>query len=290
MKFFANNWFLLGVGVAIIGSCGASGQKKNQQQNAKTQTVEQTKENKKPEKVKEIALPSGYKRLPADSGSFAFFLQKLSLKKDSLVRLFNGQLKLNQSAQYAIIDIDVGSRDLQQCADAVMRLRAEYLFETKQFDKIKFHFTSGHLAEWSKYAQGYRAKISGNTVTWVKTATPDNSYTCFRQYMDLVFSYCGTKSMNNEVSSISIKEIKPGDVFHETGNPYGHAITVMDVAQDSTGNPIFLLAQSYMPAQDIHILINPTNTKLNPWYSLKEGQSLITPEWHFPSGSLKRWK
>jgi hypothetical protein len=30
----------------------------------------------------------------------------------------------------------------------------------------------------------------------------------------------------------------------------------------------FLLAQkSYMPAQDIHILVNPSNDKLGPWYS-----------------------
>ena len=135
--------------------------------------------------VGQIPPPSGFYRLPLDSLHVGSFLRNLSLKEDNQVYLYDGSLKYNQSAQYAIIDIDVGNRDLQQCADATMRLRAEHLFQTGQFDKIQFHFTSGHLAQWLKYAEGYRAKISGSSVTWVKLANKDTSHANFRKYMNL---------------------------------------------------------------------------------------------------------
>jgi hypothetical protein len=40
------------------------------------------------------------------------------------VLLYNGAPKFRQDVHAAVIDIDVGTRDLQQCADATMRLRA----------------------------------------------------------------------------------------------------------------------------------------------------------------------
>jgi len=47
--------------------------------------------------------------------------------------------------------------------------------------------------------------------------------------------------------------IEPGDVMIRAGSP-GHAMLVVDVAEDERGRRIYLLAQSYMPAQDIHIV------------------------------------
>lgn len=43
----------------------------------------------------------------------------------------------------AVIDIDVEKRDLQQCADAVMRLRAEWLWSIGTKDRIAFNYTGG---------------------------------------------------------------------------------------------------------------------------------------------------
>jgi len=93
--------------------------------------------------VKLIPTPIGYKRIDVAEGSFAEYLINLSLKtKNNKVYLYNGELKYNQSAQFAVLKIDVGKRDLQQCADAVMRLRAEYLYEQKRYSDIHFNFAS----------------------------------------------------------------------------------------------------------------------------------------------------
>jgi hypothetical protein len=65
-------------------------------------------------------------------------------------------------------------------------------------------------------------------------------------------------------------------------------VLVVDVAEDSKGRRAVLLAQSYMPAQDIHVLRNPS-TPDNPWYVIESDGPLTTPEWDFPAGALRRF-
>ena len=53
--------------------------------------------------------------------------------------------------------------------------------------------------------------------------------------------------------SVPYTSLQPGDVFIKGGSP-GHAVIVVDVAiYPQTGKTVFLLAQSYMLAQQIHI-------------------------------------
>lgn len=238
--------------------------------------------------INRIPTPPGYERVHTDSGSFASWLRYIPLKEGRpFVYLYDGSKKPNQQAQYAVIDIDTGDKDLQQCADAVMRLRAEYLYATQQQDKIQFHFTNGFLCDFKKWSEGYRPKVQGNTVTWKKTVLPGGIYPSFRKYMETVFIYSGSQSLSGELTSKDFLAMQPGDVLIHGGSP-GHAAIVLDVAQHrQTGEKIFLLAQSYMPAQDMHVLINPANRKLSPWYSTSAGTDLITPEWTFSKTELK---
>lgn len=241
-------------------------------------------------KVKEIPAPNGFVRDKLAKDSFALYLRNLPLKADNTVHLYNGKPKTNQEAQYAVINIDVGKRDLQQCADAVMRLRAEYLYQQKQYDKIHFNFTSGARANYVDYAEGSRAVVLNNQVRWAKTAKKNYDYKTFRKYLDLVFTYAGTQSLNKEMNKINLDEIRPGDVFIQTGFPYGHAVTVVDVATDTaTGIKAFMLAQSFMPAQEIHILKNPAKGN-DPWFYTNFKKELVTPEWTFTAIHLKRFR
>lgn len=239
--------------------------------------------------VKEIPAPSGFVKDTMVENSFATYLRNLPLKEDKTVLLHNGKLKPNQEAQYVVIKMDVGKRDLQQCADAVMRLRAEYLYKEKQYNKIHFNFTNGERAEYTEYADGHRAVVLNNQVRWAKTAEKDYSYKTFRKYLDLVFTYAGTHSLNKEMYKINLDEIRPGDVFIQTGFPYGHAVTVIDVATNPvTGVKAFMLAQSFMPAQEIHILKNPSKNN-DPWFYTDFKKNLVTPEWTFNAKHLKRF-
>lgn len=110
--------------------------------------------------------------------------------------------------------------------------------------------------------------------------------------MNRVFMYAGTASLSKELLTVPYTSLQPGDVFIKGGSP-GHAVIVLDVAVDpATKKKVFLLAQSYMPAQQIHILVNPISKKLSPWYELEEVDSgkLYTPEWTFEKKELKRFK
>lgn len=233
--------------------------------------------------------PNNYKRIDAPENSFASYLQSFPLKPhNSKVYLFNGELKNNQNIHCAVLNIDIGKRDLQQCADAIMRLRAEFLFEQKQYQKIHFNFTNGFKANYSKWRSGFKIKVVGNQVNWTKTTDTQTTYKSFRNYLTVVFSYAGTLSLEKELLPTEIKNLKIGDVFIQGGSP-GHAIIVVDMAINNIGEKMFLLAQSYMPAQDIHVLKNLNNKKISPWYSATNLQSLSTPEWRFTNDDLKRF-
>ena len=237
----------------------------------------------------EIPPPERYERVAAEAGSFAHWLRNLPLKKEGTpVYLYDGRKKGNQGAHFAVVDIDTGTQNLQQCADAVIRLRGEYLYSRGLYSSIHFNFTSGDEASFTTWAAGYRPVVNGNKVQWVKKAGEDSSYTNFRRYLTTVYIYAGTYSLSKELNPRSdIHDMSIGDVFIEPGFP-GHAVIVVDMAENNKSDKkVFLLAQSFMPAQDIHVLKNPDDAGLSPWYELDFGRTLQTPEWRFKDTDLK---
>ena len=233
--------------------------------------------------------PDGYKRTEVDSTSFANYLRSLPLKPyGSMVHYYNGEEKRNNAVAAAVVDVTVGDKDLQQCADAVIRLRADYLRSSGREDEIVFNFTNGTPASWDKWKNGYRCIISGNNVRWEKSATYSETGKTFNNYLETLFIYAGSLSLEKELIASNTGDIQAGNVFIQGGSP-GHAVIVVDVALNDAGEKLFLLAQSYMPAQDIHVLINPNDEDISPWYRFNKGDKLITPEWVFESGSLKRF-
>jgi len=239
-----------------------------------------------------ISPPEDYRRMPVDSDSFAGWLRRLPVKPGRPeVHLFNGRPKGRQDLHEAVIDIDTGDRDLQQCADAVIRLRAEYLFSMKRFGDIHYNFTSGDTAFYSDWRKGFRPQVRGSRVSWRRTAEPDFSHEAFRDYLETVFAYAGSYSLESELVPVEDQsDMKIGDVFIQGGFP-GHAVIVVDMARKpGTGEKVFLLAQSYMPAQDIHILRNLNDQELSPWYRVDFGEVLETPEWDFERTDLARFR
>ena len=247
-----------------------------------------------------IPTPPGYERVEVDPDGFTCWLRHLPVKPaGSPVKLYNGRLKGNQNAHCAVIDIDVGNKDLQQCADAIIRLWAEYLYSRGRFGAIHFNFTSGETCEFVKWAEGIKPIVEGGLVSWTKPPRPltrtspkDLSYANFRGYLDTIFAYAGTQSLAGELRKVDVKFIRPGDVFIQGGNP-GHAVIVLDMAESNKGGRrCFLLGQSFMPAQDIHVLKNPrpADQGIAPWYDVVFGQQLATPEWKFNRADLMRFK
>jgi len=233
--------------------------------------------------------PKGFVREVHQAGTFAHWLGEQELHPEGTsVMLYNGELKNRQDVHAAVLRISVGKKDLQQCADAVMRLRAEHLFAEQRYADIHFHFTSGFNAEYSRWIKGERIAVKGNVCSWKSGGMPKNDHATLSSFMEIVFSYAGTLSLSKELKSAGTSSVQPGDVFIHGGSP-GHAVIVMDVATHADGRQAFLIAQSYMPAQQIHVLKNTRRPELGAWFIFGDGDKLYTPEWTFDWSDRKRW-
>jgi len=233
-------------------------------------------------------VPENYERVFKDA--YSEWLIEHPLKNFNRVKYFNGRVKHNDGIYAAVFDYEIGDRDLHQCADAAIYLRASYNYASKFQDRLGFHFTNGDQAWYLDYLNGATYVPINNgadiEVVWNKPRK-DNCKT-FRRWLDAVWTYAGTWSVEKyDTEPVSILEIQPGDVFIQGGFP-GHAVTVVDVAVNDRGHRIFMLAQSYMPAQEQHVLINPAIGDV--WYSADNMSFIITPEWTFEPTDLRRFK
>ena len=208
----------------------------------------------------------GYRRVKIDPNSFGAYLRKFPLKDDWTLYYYNGDKVKNQFGGYAVLDIDLGTRDLLQCADAVMYLRASYLYAQKRYQEIHFNALSGKRMNYTDYVQG------------------DYSPAKFRKYMDYVFSYANTVSLEKELPQHKIEDVQIGDVFIVGGNP-GHAMIVVDMAVNANGERALLFAQGMMPAQSVHVVTNIEHGEDSPWYMIDKyldwGTLFVFPNYVF---------
>jgi hypothetical protein len=202
-----------------------------------------------------------------DVNSWQYFLQHLDVV-DSPVVDYRGKPIGYQEKSAGIIPYDVGKTDLQQCADALMRLRAEYLFGQKRYDEIGFHFTSGQYYTWNEYCKGMRPLPAGNSIRFVNTTAAAKNHESLRKYLDIVYTYAATISLAKELKPANEFEI--GTIVIHPGSP-GHCFIIIDEA-NRNGKKFFKLAEGYTPAQSIYVLCNIYQKDKSPWYELKRGK------------------
>ena len=211
--------------------------------------------------------PSGYERIYNDE--YSKFLRQLPLKTENIVLYYDGGKKPNYQTYAAVFNYDIGNKDLHQCADAAIYLNAMFNYQVGDWYKIKYRANSGKLMAYTSFAY----------------AKKKNS---FKSYLEYVWAWAGTWSLEKyDTFRIDIKDIKPGDIFIQGGSP-GHSITVVDVIQNDVGNKKYMLAQSYMPAQEQHILFNPEKES-SVWYDLNDEEIIVTPDWDFWKTDLRRF-
>ncbi|MCR5076546.1 MAG: DUF4846 domain-containing protein [Prevotella sp.] len=231
-----------------------------------------------------FTLPKGYTRVTLPPGTFGAFLRRLPLKPaGSDLHYYNGSIK-QRNYDGAVMDVDFGHAAAEQCADAIIYLRALWLWQTRQYDKIHFNFTNGFRADYSRWAKGDRIHV--NQRTWrcwySRDAKEDYSYRTFRKYLTIVFTYAGTASLEKELMPITGKELQVGDVIINGGHP-GHTVIIVDKASDKAGHAVYLLAQGYTPAQEIEIF--------NTWFVINpQVKYLETPGWTFRGNYARRFR
>lgn len=238
-----------------------------------------------------FAPPPGCRRVPVAAGSWGEWLRGLPLQPAGTpARLYNGQLKDRPEVVAAVVDIDVGTQDLQQCADAVIRLRAEYLF-SQDPNKVHFHLTTGYDFWFSDYVAGRTFRVKKEEVLPAPKPVEAPIHAALERYLLPTFGYAGTLSLGRDLRPVALGQAQPGDVLLHGGAP-GHAVLVADVAEHPrTGQRYLLLAQSYLPAQSIHLLRNVAAPALGAWFTVPgpEAAELATPERTFGTRELGRF-
>jgi len=238
-----------------------------------------------------FAVPAGFVRVAAAPGSFAEWLRDLPLKPaDSAVTLHDGRPVADHGTVAAVVDIDVGRSDLQQCADAVMRLRAEYLFSRRLTGLIGFELYSGERYRFAAFAEGVTPMLAGERIAWQSGPPRDGSHASLRRWLDTVYAFASTRSLAHELRPVEDPAAAAiGDVFIHPGSP-GHAVIIVDLAVDpADGRKLALLAQSSTPARDVHILRNTLDPASGAWFALSAGRPLATPGRVFAPSELKRF-
>tara|TARA_R100000935_G_scaffold27670_2_gene47869 strand:+ start:419 stop:1132 length:714 start_codon:yes stop_codon:yes gene_type:complete len=208
--------------------------------------------------------PEDYKRTIQSNYHNWIISRKINTKDK--VKYYDGESIKGLNVYYkAKFVYDIGKKDLHHCADAVMYNDARYFFDTKQYKKISYTFS--HNAKVYSYTKQFK-------VFNEKT---------FKKYITMVWGYAGTWSLKQyDTVEINIRQMQVGDMFLIGGFP-GHAMSVIDMIENDKGSKKFMLAQSFMPAQEQHILLNP-NTN-NVWFN-----SVSEIPWNFSNKDLRRFK
>ena len=236
-------------------------------------------------------MPAGYTRVPVEETSYAAYLRNLPLlPHGSPVKYYDGSIKPNNDIYTGVVFIDVGLEDLQQASEICIRLRGEYLFKQQLYNKISFTISNHKRVSYVSWVEGLKMMIDGKTY-WTKSPTDADRYPTFKRYLEFIFTHGDIETLLDDVQRSSLEHIQPGDMFIQVARP-GHVVIVVDVAENAaTGDRVFLLAQSYKPAQSLQILVNPEDANLSPWYSVSAiDERITTPEFIFYKRDLRRFR
>ena len=219
------------------------------------------------------------------ANSWQYFLQHLPIV-DQPILDYKGRPIDYQQKHVGIVPYDVGATDLQQCADALMRLRAEYLFQQKRYDEIGFHFVSGDYYSWNAYCNGLRPVPKGRGIKFITASHSQKNHESLRHYLDIVYNYASTISLAKELEPANRFEI--GTVVIHAGSP-GHCFIIIDEIRNNKVDTVYKLLEGYTPAQSIYVLRNLSVPGISPWHKLKMGV-IETASYRFDNYKLVKFE
>ncbi len=235
-----------------------------------------------------FASPAPYERIAVEPGSFAAYLRGIPTRLDRATVHDYREREVWRAA--AVIALDVGSKDLQQCADTLIRLHAEWLWSRSHFDALAYHFTSGDRSSFVEHVAGRRLAVEGPKVVKIEAAPIPRDRAALHDWLEQVFMYAGTRSLALDSEAVPLEQpIAPGDMLLRPGSP-GHVIMILDVAIRPGGDAIALIGEGSMPAQELHVLPGPL---AGAWFPFPAGEdaAVDVPGWgELHRSSLRRFQ
>lgn len=228
-----------------------------------------------------INPPMGYTRVRAADGSLGAFLRTYPVKSaGSPVMLYDGTERTDAQAA-AVLDIVLGKKNHEGPAGTAARLLSEYLYSVGNYKDISFRIGSKFSFSFDKWRKGN--KLNDKADGWVGGGRDSNDEDNFKSYLTTLFVYISMSSLEGDIQKIEdvdSDEIEVGDLFIGT-NAAGKktCLMVADLCQDDlTGERLMLLVQGGAPAQQAHIVANPADAQLSPWYPCNFSNEMKTPD------------
>jgi hypothetical protein len=222
------------------------------------------------------SLP-GYSVFTDEPDSWSEWLRLLPLAAPGTpVRNYRGEIVVPGDDEHlaAVVAIDIGNRDIQQSADVILRLHAEWRW---YIDDLRMLYLSDTKVELplQKWVAGERLIEGEGQPSWIRQAapTPKLEHAEFREYLDSVFTWSDGRALLAESVPLAPEVLEPGAFFLHEGHP-AEVLVVLDVATSPAGKRAMLLAQALNPAENIHV-IRPSRDSL--WFPVRTDQPVRVP-------------
>jgi len=225
--------------------------------------------------IGDIPLPSHeYNRLNANKDSYAHWLRNLPLEEPgSSVYDFKGNIFKSgtDSSVAAVVKWNISGRRLEQCMDIVIRLYAEFLWQEHKTDNLKLPLPGGTWLYWNHWRSGYRPFFKGIQVDLRKSTHPDSTYSNYIKFLHTIFSESHTQQFYHSYHPVMRENVQIGDFIVRKGTK-GHAVMIVDLAQNARGELVALIGNGDTPACQFFLL---NHTKGNPWVPLNRDEEAI---------------
>jgi hypothetical protein len=198
------------------------------------------------QKIIDIKPPVSFKTETFPARSYSSFIQNLPVADSSVIRDYQRQI-INSSFYNVLAVVDIPllfNDDLEQCADFAMRLRAEYFKTYNNLDSLCLFDYNGNKLFYKK---------SGLT---------------YQNFLRKIFANANSYSLKKGCNTITKEELRPGDLIVQNVNGgIGHVSVIVNSCTSGTGQRMFLIGYSFMPAQQFHIEHSESYGK-NGWFTI----------------------
>lgn len=172
------------------------------------------------------------------------------------------QIKSSDSSLAGVIPLDISEKRLWQCMDILIMLHVDYLLKTNH-QHIEYPLPDGTLLSWMEWRKGIRPVFKGLRFNKILESKTDSSERNFTRYLNAIFEYSGSQTFYYYYDPVPADSILPGYFITKKGKK-GHAVIILDLAENQSGEEVALFAQGDTPACQLYLLKN----KGNPWFKI----------------------
>ena len=171
--------------------------------------------------------------------------------------------KSTDSTLAGVVPVNIAGNRLWQCMDILICFHVDYL-EMNSNPVVSYPLPDGTPFSWLEWQKGIRPVFEGLNFKKILKSKSDTSVKNFTKYLNTIFEYSGTQSFWHYYPDIKLNNVEPADFIVKKGKK-GHAILVVDVAENSMGQKVALMGQGDTPACQFYLL---KQTNGDPWFKI----------------------